>query len=130
MCDSDSCDIIPIDPSPGGTLHLASSVSVSHFMVEAHQLCWPQPLLISMARFLAPFQSFRLCGFLPLNFPDVPRLPRSAESEGNSFADLLTTLVQLLNLLILSFFCLFPRSFLIFLILLGSYNLLFLPTKN
>lgn len=71
---------------------------------------WPRPLHVSMVRFLALFRSFRLCGLLPSNCPDVPRLPRLAESKGSSFANLPTVLVQLFYLLILYLFCLFLRQ--------------------
>lgn len=52
---------------------------------------------------------------LPFDFPDVQRLPRFAESQGNSFIDLPIMLIQSLNLLILSLFCLILRCFLLFL---------------
>lgn len=81
-------------------LHLAA---VNHIAVEGHPFCWLQLLLITRARFLAPSHGFRLCDLLVFDFPDVPRLPRFAESEGNSFADLPAMLAQLLNFLILRF---------------------------
>lgn len=87
------------------------TISVSSIMAEVHQHHWWQPFCVLLVKFLAPFHSFRLCGLLPFDCPDVPRLPRFAEFEGNAFADLPTVLVWLFSLLILYLFCLYLRQF-------------------
>lgn len=101
-----SSHLVPVP----GALTSGFTVSVSSVTAEVHKHRWPQSLHVSMVRFLAPFLSFSLCGLLPFDYLDVPRLPRLAESEGSSFADLPTVLVQLFRLLILYLFCLCLRQ--------------------
>lgn len=101
-------------PSPRGTSPVPSSVSC--ITAEAHQFCWLQLLLITRpGSWLHLMASDSVACLLPFDFPDVQRLPRFAESQGNFFIDLPIMLIQSLNLLILSLFCLILRCFLLFL---------------